>query len=257
MLWIIRLIQTIERAKREGRTDELLRAAKENAQIQKIMMRPMKYETVNGAGEIGWGTAMLCFALSSYTSVVLPKSTWRSGIGWLLMLCACLAMPLCRWTIKKYVTWPRTGYVAFRRDRNFWIARVVTIVVAVGVSIGLLHLMRPEITHLAQSPMGHSSATSPGTLSLTAKIILVGMGPMNAILYLMMNAVSIREHRWKWLLLVLLALGPLGICFFVPGNYIEVSRPVMLFLGLVCLSSGGATLISFLRHTQPPAPKAE
>ncbi len=80
---------------------------------------------------------------------------------------------------------------------------------------------------------------------------------MNAILYLMMNAVSIREHRWKWLLLVLLALGPLGICFFVPGNYLEVSRPVMLFVGLVCLVSGGATLISFLRHTRAPAREAE
>ena len=32
----IRLVRTIERAKREGRTDELLRAAKENAEIQKI-----------------------------------------------------------------------------------------------------------------------------------------------------------------------------------------------------------------------------
>ena len=43
----IQLVRTIERAKRQGRTDELLRAAKENAQIQKIMMRPMKYETAN------------------------------------------------------------------------------------------------------------------------------------------------------------------------------------------------------------------
>ena len=257
MLGLIRLIKTIERAKREGRTHELLQTLKEQDQIQKTMLRTRRYETINGAGEIGWGAALLCFALSSYTYIVLPYSMWRTGIGVLLLVGAVCAMPLCRWAIRKYITWPRTGYVAFRRDGKFWIMMVVTMVVAVGVSNGLSRLMRPEMIQLAQSQMRHPGVTSPGTLSHTAKIVLAGMGPMNVVLYLMANAVSIREHRWKWLLLVLIALGPLGICFFVPGNYIEVSRPVMLFLGLVWFSSGAATLYSFLRHHQPPAPEAE
>lgn len=255
----IRLVKTIERAKREGRTDELLRAAKENAQIQKIMMRPRRYETINGAGEIGWGMFMLCMALASYSSVVLPNSMWRwrAGIGGLMMVCGCLAMPFSLWASKKYVTQPRVGYVAFRRDKSRWVGMIVGMVVAAGISIGLVFLMRPEITHLAQSQMHRSGATSPGTMSRPLKIILAGYGPLNALLYLMMNAVSIKEHRWKWLLLILILLGPVGICYFVPGNFITVSRPVMLFLGLVCFSSGAVTLFSFLRHHQPPAPGAE
>jgi hypothetical protein len=258
----IRLIKAIERAKREGRTDELLQKLKKNneiqKEIQKAMMRPMRYETINGAGEIGWGTAMLCFALSSYiSSGGAWMWRWRTGISCLLFVCAICAMPLCRWAIKKYVTRPRTGYVAFRRDGRFWIMMVVTVVVAVGVSIGLSRLMRPEMIQIAQSHMRHPGATNPGTSGFNGKIMLAGLGPLNAILYLMLNAVSIREHRWKWLLTVLIALGPLGICHVVPGNFIEVSRPVALFLGLVCFISGAATLFSFIRRHQPPAPEAE
>lgn len=260
----IRFIKTIQRAKREGRTDELLRAAKENAEIQKTMMRPMRHETINGSGEIGWGMFMLCMALSSYSSVVLPNSMWRfrAGIGGLLLLCGCVAMPLCRWAIKKYVTQPRTGYVAFRRDKTFWITIVTSMVVAVGVSLGLTHLMRPEMIHLAQSQAHHSGASAPavatpGTLSHADKIVLSLLIVSNTILYLMINAVSIREHRWKWLLLILIALGPLGICYLVPGNFTELFRPLGLFLGLVWFTSGAVTLFSFIRHHQPPAPEAE
>lgn len=253
----LQLVKTIERAKREGRTDALLSAAKQQAEIQKIMMRPLRHETVNGSGEIGWGTAMLCFALSSYSTVILSKSAWQTGITWLLMLGACLAMPVCRWLIKKYVTWPRTGYLAVRRDGKSWVAMVVGMVIAAVGSIGLVLLLKPEISHAAQAQMHHSNASSPGTMGHAARIILIGLGPSNAILYLMFNAVSIREHRWKWLLFVLIALGPLGICWLVPGGYVEVSRPVMLFLGLVWLFSGGVTLISFIRHTQRPVLETE
>ena len=254
----IRLVKTIERAKREGRTGELLQTLKEREQLQKTMMRPMRYETINGAGEIGWGMFMLCMALSSCIS---SGGTWmwqlRTGISSLLFVFAICAMPLCRWAIKKFITEPRTGYVAFRRGKTFWIIMVVTGVVAVGVSLGLSRLMRPEIIHMAQSQANHSGATSPDTLSHTGKIMLAVLIVSNTILYLMLNAVSIREHRWKWLLLILIVLGPAGICYFVPGNFIELSRPVTLFLGLAGLISGGVTLRSFLRHHQPPAPEAE
>ncbi len=258
----IQFVKTIERAKREGRTDELLRAAKEKAEIQKTMLRPMRSETINGSGEIGWGMFCLCMALSSYSSAVLPNSMWRfrAGIGGLLMVCGCLAMPLCRWAVRKYVTQPRTGYVAFRRGRIFWITIVTSMLVSAGISIGLVFLMRPEMIHMTQS-QAHSSGTNAtaaiGTISHASKIMLAVLIVSNTIMYLMMNAVSIREHRWKWLLLVLIALGPLGICCLDPGNYIEMFRPLGLFFGLVWLFSGTVTMVSFIRHNQPPALESE
>jgi hypothetical protein len=266
----IQFARTIVRAKREGRTDELLRSLKEQDQlrikkrieiqkIQKTMMQPKRYETINGAGEIGWGMFVLCMALASYSSVVLPNSMqkWRGGMGFLFLFCGCLAMPLCRWAIKKFVTEPRVGYVAFRREKTFWITIVTSVVVAVGISIGLTHLMRPEMIKLAQSQAHNTSATAPVTFSHTDKIMLAVFIVSNTIMYLMMNAFSIKEHRWKWLLLVLITLVPLGIYLFIPGNFYALFRPIGLFLGLVWLASGVVTLFSFIRPYQPPAPDAE
>jgi hypothetical protein len=66
-----------------------------------------------------------------------------------------------------------------------------------------------------------------------------------------------REHAWKWLVLLFMALGLLAIARFVPGDVVELSRPVGLFVGLTLIVSGGATLYSYIQHTQPPAPEAE
>lgn len=252
-----RLVRAIERAKREGRTDEFIRAAKENAELQKTMLRPKRYETINGAGEIGWGTAMLCFAFSSYSYVVLPASPWRNWVGWLFLLGACVAMPCCLWASKKFVTQPRVGYVAFRRDKSWWIGIVVGMVVAAVLGATLPFLMRSEIIHIAQSSGHHAGATVAGTPSVAGNIMKFSFGPMSALLYLMINAVSIKEHRWKWLVLILIAMVPAGINYFVPGNYAEVSKTMMLFLGAIWFVSGAVTLISFLRHHRPIAPDAE
>jgi hypothetical protein len=260
----IQLVQAMQRAQREGRTGEFVRAAKESAEIQKTMMRPLRHETVNGAGEIGWGMFLLCCSLACYISSGGPWM-WqlRTAASCLLMIGALVAMPLCRWTIKKYVTWPRTGYVACRRGGIFWISTVLSVVIAVAGSIWLSRLMQPEIARsMAAAQARHAGAATPGawsagTMSFPLKAVLAGMGPMNALLYLMMNAVSIKEHRWKWVLSVLIALGPPAICFFVPGNYVQVARPVMLFLGLACFGSGAATLYWFIRRHQPPAPEPE
>jgi hypothetical protein len=256
---LFRYFRAYRRAKREGRIAEYLNASGETARIQKIMMRPMAHDTTNGSTEIGWGTAMLCFALSGYASLVIPHSMWGAGIGFLFLLAACLAMPISQWAIKRYVTWPRTGYVAFQRNAAFWLVILVSGVLAAVISVATVHLLKPEMKHqidrTLQSQMSHSAPVAPGTLTPITRILLIAMGPVNALLYLMMNAVSIREHRWKWPLLVLLALGPAAFALWVPGDYIEVSRPATLFVGLVCLSSGIITLVSFLRHH--PATTAE
>jgi len=253
----IRLVRAIQRAKREGRTDELLRATKENAELQRLTLQPKRYETINGAGEIGWGAAILCFAFGSYASVVLPASPWRGWIGMGFLACACVVMPLCLWASKKFVTGPRVGYVAFRRGKSWWIGIVVSMVLAAGISMGLVHLMRPEMIRQVQAQAHHAATAHSSTMSSQTRFILLGTGLANALLYLMMNAISIREHRWKWLLLVLILTVPPGICYFVPGNFTEVSRPMMLFLGLVWSVSGAITLVWFLRRHQSPPPNAE
>jgi hypothetical protein len=259
----IRLVRTIQRAKREGRTGELIRAAKESAELQKLVLQPKRYETINGAGEIGWGTAMLCFAVSSYSAVLLPASPWRGWIGFAFLGVACVAMPLCLWASRRFVTWPRVGYVAFRRDKSWWVIIIVSVVIGGGLGAILPLLLMAEMPHPvpgAVQAAGHSIVrlhTEPGTPTLAGNLLKFTFGPLSALLYLMFNAVSIKEHRWKWLLLALIATVPVGIAFLVPGTYTEACRPMMLSLGLIWFVSGSITLISFIRHHQPPAPEAE
>jgi membrane-bound ClpP family serine protease len=66
-----------------------------------------------------------------------------------------------------------------------------------------------------------------------------------------------REHRWKWLVLLLKGLGLLAIALIAPANFVGLWRPMLFFVGLAWLASGGATLYLFICHTQPPAREAE
>jgi hypothetical protein len=257
----VQFVRNIERAKREGRTGELLKAAKENAELQKIMMRPRQYTVTNGAGEIGWGTAWLFLALSSYVSVSLPASPWRGRVGIFFLLCGCVAMPICLWASKKFIIQPRIGYVAFRRGKSWWIGMIIGMVVAAGVSIALSLWLIPEMIHVAPSSAYHAAAATTvsvhDTPSRSDKLLIAGCGLMNAILYLMFNAVSIKEHRWKWVCFVMILVVPPIIGHLHPGNYLQMSPPVMLFQGSVYFLSGVITLIWFLRRHQPIAPEAE
>jgi hypothetical protein len=100
-------------------------------------------------------------------------------------------------------------------------------------------------------------AINHGTMSPSLKVVLAAFLASAALSYLMIAGGSFRKHPWKWLLLVLMVLGPLGITLIVPGGYMERLWPAGLFVGLVWLISGVATLYSYLRHTKPPAPEAE
>lgn len=259
----IQLIRAIERAKREGRTDEFIQAAKENAELQKLTLQPKRYETINGAGEIGYGVSMLCFAFSSYSATILPPSAWRTEIGWFFLAGACLAMPLCLWASRRFVTWPRVGYVTFRRTKAWWLGIIVAVVLAGALGVTLPLLLMQEMPH-PEPGVVHAAGQSvvrlhlePGAPTLAGNILKFSLGPLSAILYLMINAVSIKEHRWKWLLFLLIATAPVGMALIMSGSYTEIWRPMLLVIGPIWLLSGIITLVWFIRHHQPPAPAAE
>ena len=59
------------------------------------------------------------------------------------------------------------------------------------------------------------------------------------------------------MVLVFMVLGLLALALGVPGDFRELSRPAMLFAGLIWLGSGGATLFAYIRRTQPSTLEAE
>jgi hypothetical protein len=212
-------------------------------ELQNYMGRPKRYANIDGTGEISLGLAALGFALLGYFQSVLPAdSMWRNGTAGLLFMYMILGpvLALGYWggkAIKKHITWPRTGYVAYRRDGTAWWTAYAAPAVGGGViAAGFVFLMR-----------------QPHMMSLTRMVYLTVFVGSYAVFVHRFG----RDYPWKWLVLLFMALGLLAIGLAVPGEVEELSRPVMLFLGLVWLASGGATLYSYIRHTQPPAPESE
>jgi hypothetical protein len=239
-----------------GRIEPVVKGIEESRRLLQISQRPRQYAVTNGMGEIGWGTAMLCFALSSYASTILPASPWRGRVGMFFFVSVCLAMPFCLWASKRLVVQPRIGYVAFRRDKTWWLGMVV----AAGISIALSFWLIPEMIHAASPSAPHAvaaAAAGHAEPSRGDRLLIAGNGLMGAILYLMFNAVSIREHRWKWLCFILILAMPPVIGHLHPGNFFEMSPPATLFQGSVYLLSGAITLVWFLRLHHLIAPAAE
>jgi hypothetical protein len=218
-------------------------------ELRNYMGRPKRYVNIDGTGEMSLGVMMLGFALlsflMSYLRGVLPEgwSGKHDPAGLLLLFGGMVAiLGLIQWgtkAIKKRVTWPRTGYVAYPRDGKFrWAAALTFVgagVFAAGFTCLMLFARRHDATSLAR--MGYL-AILPAAYAI--------------FIYRLRS-----EPPWKWLVLLFMALGLLAIGLIVPGDILELWRPVGLFVGLTWLGSGAATLYWYMRHTQPPAPAAE
>ena len=82
-------------------------------------------------------------------------------------------------------------------------------------------------------------------------------GVLNALLYLMVNAVSIKQHRWKWVCLAMLLLISLVTIGCLSGDMTHRQLPMSFLQSLIWLASGSVTLVWFLRHHKPVAREAE
>src|SRR5512143_1605694 len=94
--------------------------AQELATLQAQMLRPALEVNRDGSFELGWGIAMLCFGLVPYFNAVVTKATWFSSwtawVCFLPLLCGAFAPYGVPKLIKRFITWPRTGYVANPND---------------------------------------------------------------------------------------------------------------------------------------------
>ena len=126
---------------------------------------------------------------------------------------------------KRLVVQPRGGYFAMRPEKWRWVGMIagmtVGMIVAVAVSLWLVkeHIGMPAMpAHAAHAV--HPAATSAPVTQKEVFIMAV-TGVLNAFLYLMVNAVSIKQHRWKWACLAVLLLIPPAIIFGLPGDMVH------------------------------------
>ena len=215
------------------------------SQILDYIKRPGQYSNIDGTGEMMFGVMYLAFALFGYVQSILPEaSIWRRDWGGLLFMEVVLlaAFGIAWWgtkAIKKHITFPRTGYVAYNWAAQFRMLRLIlAMVVAAVLSAALALAVFYALRHNA------------GNLLHIGLLILYGAPYV-------ISAFMSREHPWKWFVALFIALGLAASTFAVPGSLLVQFRPIPLFLGLIWLASGGITLYLYMRRTQPPTQESE
>lgn len=120
------------------------------AEIQGQMQRPARYVNLDGSFDLGWGTAILCLSLVPYINAILPKaiwsSPWTSWIAYLPLFCGAIAPYAVGKIVKRFVTWPRSGYV--RNPNEITLGYLILIMIfglALGDSFGMVYVLTMEI----------------------------------------------------------------------------------------------------------------
>lgn len=215
-------------------------------QLRDYLGRPKRYDNIDGTGEMSMGLMLIGFALAGFLPRILPEdSMWRHGFLSMVEMYLILipVWALIYWggkALKQHVTWPRTGYAVLPRSgKNWWTKLVVLGAISATAAVGFTCLRVLNVRN--------------GGLDLARLGIITIWVPLYAFWLFRMG----REHPWKWLVLIVMAMGLLVIDLVVPGDYAVLAPHVISFVGLTWLLSGVATLYLYLRHTQPAADGAE
>jgi hypothetical protein len=219
-------------------------------ELQSMLGRLKRYDNIDGTGEMFMGLMILGFTLLAYLQGVVPKnSMWRHGLwGSLLMfLILTLVLGLGYWgvnAIKKHITWPRTGYVAFRSGGKIRGTRLAA-AAAVGAIVGVCLIACLVCVERQHDWLRYG---------WSVKILCVAI-------YAFWVYHMERRHRWKWLLVLFMALALLAVALIARrdiarGDNWALLLPTSLLVAFTWLVSGGITLCSYVRHTQAPAPEA-
>jgi hypothetical protein len=200
------------------------------------------------------GLTLLGFALAGYLEAVLPENspTWmRVAVIFASLL---LALALAYWTrrtIKRYITWPRTGYAAYpRHGRSWWVTTILVRLAVLIAAVGLAFWIK---RHHWMGMTNVSWNLSPKTWNLRVGLLIV----ISVTAYPIWIFRTGRAYWWKWLVLLFMLLGAVTLAFIVPGDFGQWARPPVLFVALLWLGSGAGSLYSYVRHTKDVTPEIE
>jgi hypothetical protein len=204
-------------------------------QVEKMLDRPKTYYNIDGVGELGIGFMLLAFSLLGTMQLHAPEgSGWHSM--YLFIIYVGLMFLIIKYgsqAIKKHITYPRTGFVEYRKRDATWRPMILGALLApltLGLIIVLVRL--------------HWKPATPGPLF--GLILAVGYGFRIG-----------RTVRWKWLVSLAMAFASVLIAAF-PQIWLDPSWRGAYWLtfmvyGALFLISGGISFWLYLRHTQVPA----
>jgi hypothetical protein len=219
-------------------------------QVESLLKRPTSYSNIDGTGELGAGFMCLGFALIMWLQLQTPKDAiWHQM--YVLFIWVGLLVAMIHFgtkAIKNRITYPRTGFVAYRTHNIIWPA-IIAFVVSALASAGL-----------ALADRLHREIAMP----------VFFMGLLFAASYAFGIA---RAVRWKWVVVLALVIGALAIAV-LPGDLTatlsggasvsawfsaRIAEAVLLYMmlyGTLLLISGAISFGLYLRHTQAPAKEA-
>jgi hypothetical protein len=83
-------------------------------QVEELLDRPKLYSNIDGTGELGYGVLFFGYGLLLLLMMHLPeKSFWHVNSA-LFYICLLVIVGFGTIAIKKYITYPRTGFVKYR-----------------------------------------------------------------------------------------------------------------------------------------------
>ena len=218
--------------------------------IASLLNRPKAYYNIDGVGELGTGFMCLGYALLQWMQLHSPRQAVWNQMYTLFIYVGVMAALIHYGSkaVKRRITYPRTGFVAYRTRDTVWRPMIVGCAASVLASTGLVVALR-----------SHWDVTPACFIGLLfAGIYAFGIA---------------RTVRWKWAVVWTMAFGSLVIGLLPPdrlgvlaGRYgvaASVPAPLVAYLltmtlfGALLLISGGISFCLYLRHTQAPAPDAQ
>ena len=227
--------------------------------IERLLQRPKLYNNIDGLGELGLGLFGLGSGLLNCLQGRSPgDSVWE---GWKGMVWFWLMIGVIYYgtkAIKKHITYPRTGFVEYRRRKRTWLSALV-----LGGTTAVLAGLCARFAARSHWDIDGSH------WGLTTPIALLALLFVPIYVWRIANVI-----RWKWVAAVAMSICSVGIAMLpagvvgavagsrsavatVPERSFGAAMLTSMLYGAILLLSGAISFVLYLRHTQPPARAAE
>jgi hypothetical protein len=220
-------------------------------QVERLMQRPILYDNIDGAGELALGFFLLGYTLLRWLPI---HARWwhRYGVllGFLLLIAA---IHYGVKAIKTHITYPRTGFVEYRKRGYVWKGAIVGVVVGLFIGLGIVLVAHSHWV----------AGCSHWVLRMPAALF----GLIFAAGYAYKIASTV---RWKSAVAAVMAICSVEIALLPQGairammgrnsafaTAFGALRLTFAFYGAILLISGGISFVLYLRNTHPAAEAAE
>jgi hypothetical protein len=219
-------------------------------QVQSFLERPKAYYNIDGVGELGIGFMCLSYTLIAWLQLNTPRnSVWNQMYTFAIYVgVMCSIIHYGSKAIKNRITYPRTGFVDYRRDQ-YWIP--------MGISAAISALMGAGLYMAARRHWEIATPYSLFGLLIAASYIRIA-----------------RTVPWKWIVFAVMVAGALAIAALpadlleafanhnsltpaVPARAVGAFWLTFILYGFAFLISGGISFWLYLRHTQAPGQEGQ